>query len=198
MTDVQAEFDAMTNGHRETGNFRCTDMGNGERLAFRHGRDLRYCAPWKRWLVWDGRRWALDHTGEVERRAKETVRSIYAEAANAGDDHERRALANHAKSSESRSRIEAMIAQARSEQGIPVTPGITTATFSVAPTISPSGAEPIGFRTDSRKAAASSDSPSSCFGASTVTSEDGISTFKSPLPYCNCVSTVRYLPVSTP
>jgi hypothetical protein len=30
--------------------FMCTDLGNGERLAHRHGDDLRYCHPWKKWL----------------------------------------------------------------------------------------------------------------------------------------------------
>lgn len=99
-----------------------TDLGNAERLVEKHGADLRYCYAWEKWLVWDGRAWKVDDTGEVERRAKETVRAMYAEAANAEGADERKALANHAKSSEARSRIEAMISLARSEPGIAVTP----------------------------------------------------------------------------
>ena len=99
-----------------------TDLGNAERLVEKHGADLRYCYAWEKWLVWDGRLWKVDDTGEVERKAKETVRAIYAEAAHAEGGDTRKALANHAKSSEARSRIEAMISLARSEPGIAVTP----------------------------------------------------------------------------
>ena len=67
--------------------------------------------------------------------------------------------------------------------------GITTATRSLAPTSSLSGAEPMGRRTASRKAVASFGNPSSCFVLSTVTSDDAISTARSPLPYCNWVRT---------
>ena len=46
-----------------------TDTGNARRLVDTHGRDLRWVARWKAWYVFDGRRWARDETGEVERRA---------------------------------------------------------------------------------------------------------------------------------
>lgn len=101
-------------------NYTLTDYGNAERLVARHGQDLHYLYAWGKWLVWDGRRWAMDDTGEVERRAKETARSIYAEAAAEPDDSTRKAIAAHAKSSEARSRIDAMLAQTRSEPGIPI------------------------------------------------------------------------------
>ena len=99
-----------------------TDLGNAERLIDRHGQDLRYVYPWGKWLCWDGRRWAGDTSGNVERRAVETVTSIYAEAAAAEDGDEREDLARHAERSESRSRIEAMIALARARPSVPVLP----------------------------------------------------------------------------
>ena len=99
-----------------------TDLGNAERLVEQHGADLRYCYAWEKWLVWDGRVWKVDDTGEVERRAKETVRAIYLEAANAESADARKALASHAKGSEARGRIEAMISLARSEPGIAISP----------------------------------------------------------------------------
>lgn len=102
--------------------FNVTDLGNAGRLVAQHGKDLRYCHPWGKWLVWDGRHWRIDDTAEVERRAKETVRSIYAEAAREPDDKRREALAKHAVRSESASRISAMIDLARSEPGIPILP----------------------------------------------------------------------------
>ena len=99
-----------------------TDVGNGKRLVARHGRDLRYCHPWERWLVWDGHRWELDATDEISRRAKDTALSVYYEAATvAGDDDDRRkAIAKHAVRSEGDARIAAMIHMASSEPGIPV------------------------------------------------------------------------------
>jgi putative DNA primase/helicase len=102
--------------------FHLTDLGNAERLVARHGRDMRHCAPLGGWLVWDGQRWRLDDSGEVERRAKETVRSIYFEVAKEDDDAWRKALRDHARRSEARTRVEAMIALARSESGIPTRP----------------------------------------------------------------------------
>jgi putative DNA primase/helicase len=113
----------QTSGHgREPASFNTSDLGNSERLVARHGDDLRYCHPWGRWLIWDGQRWAADVTGEIERRAVETIRSIYVEAGNEPDYAKRKALADHAKRSESRSRLEAMIALARSLPGVPVRP----------------------------------------------------------------------------
>lgn len=99
-----------------------TDMGNAQRLVHRHGQNIRYCTPWGKWLCWDGYRWAVDDIAQVNRLAKETVKSIYAEAAEAATPGERERLAKWAVRSESQARIEAMIALARSEAGIPVRP----------------------------------------------------------------------------
>lgn len=96
-----------------------TDMGNANRMVERHGTDLRYCGNRKAWLVWDGRRWLWDESGEVQRRAKETVLSWYPEAATLAGP-ERADLVKHAISCESASRLAAMVELARSEVGIPV------------------------------------------------------------------------------
>jgi putative DNA primase/helicase len=98
-----------------------TDYGNARRLVLAHGDDIRYVPVWKRWLVWDGRRWALDETCEIHRRAKDTVRRMYAEAATLGEKA-REALAKHAAKSESEQRIVSMIGLARSEAEVVVTP----------------------------------------------------------------------------
>lgn len=102
--------------------FNLTDAGNAQRFARDHGRDLRYCYAWHRWLVYDGRRYATDAGAGVMARAKETARRIYAEAAAEGDPDRRRALATWAKKSESKERLHAMLALGQSEPGIPVTP----------------------------------------------------------------------------
>ncbi len=122
MAGVGTEEAPSANGRAAWPVHNLTDLGNAERLVARHGDDLRYCHPWRKWLAWDGKRWSIDVSGEVERRAVETVRAIYAEAENADDADERKLIARHASASESRARIEAMIALARSLPGIPVEP----------------------------------------------------------------------------
>lgn len=100
---------------------RCTDLGNARRLVRQHGQDIRFCYAWNTWLAWDGKRWKRDDMGLVEQRAKATVATIYAEAAQL-DGEARKELATWAMKSESRDRIRAMVDLARSEPGIPIQP----------------------------------------------------------------------------
>lgn len=93
----------------------CTDLGNARRLVRLYGQELRYVAQWASWLVWDGRRWKRDATGEIYRRAKRTVRSIFREAAECEESDDRKNLLKWAMKSEAQARIEAMIACAQTE-----------------------------------------------------------------------------------
>ena len=57
-----------------------TDLGNAERFVARHKARVRHCHALG-WLVWDGRRWAVDAGADAVRRlAADTVRAIRAEA----------------------------------------------------------------------------------------------------------------------
>jgi P4 family phage/plasmid primase-like protien len=119
------------NGHHKqpvdehSGSFHHTDFGNAERLVARHGRNLLYCHAMSNWLVWNGQQWSEDKTGAAERLAKETVRSIYAEASlvtrpDPEGEAERKAIAAHAMKSESKSHIRDMLILAQSEPGVPI------------------------------------------------------------------------------
>lgn len=46
------------------------DHGNADRLIALYGEDLKYCHAFKKWLVWDGMRWAPDDTDQARRLAK--------------------------------------------------------------------------------------------------------------------------------
>jgi P4 family phage/plasmid primase-like protien len=96
-----------------TKDFPYTDLGNAERLAARHGEDLRWVDAWHGWLAWDGRRWARDESQRGMALAQETVRSIYGQAAAVADPDVRKALVDHARRSESRQKLDSMIALAR-------------------------------------------------------------------------------------
>lgn len=98
-----------------------TDLGNAERLILRHGADLHHCPSWRSWFCWDGRRWRRDTTGEVYRRAQETVRALGQEAFDSPDPDLHKRLVPWALKSESRERIEAMVALARSFAEVAVT-----------------------------------------------------------------------------
>jgi putative DNA primase/helicase len=99
-----------------------TDWGNAQRFVRDHGQKVRYCDLWGKWLVYDGKRWVRDDSGEVERLMKETVARIYHDAGDAAADKERKALADHAKRSESKKRITDALYLARSEPGVPIAP----------------------------------------------------------------------------
>jgi putative DNA primase/helicase len=49
------------------------DHGNAERLIAIYGANLRYCHSFKKWLVWDGMRWAVDDADQARRLAKMTM-----------------------------------------------------------------------------------------------------------------------------
>lgn len=97
-----------------------TDLGNAIRMATRFRGDMRFCKAWNEWLVWDGARYAPDHTGAAMRLAKETARRILAEAATIVDRDDQKAHMAWAMASQSRAKLESMLALAASEPGVPI------------------------------------------------------------------------------
>jgi putative DNA primase/helicase len=98
------------------GGFVDTDLANARRLAERHGTKLRYTTA-AGWLVWDGKRYREDTKAvDVQALAKETAVAIFDEIKSAPD---RDAMMRHAKQSQSKKAIDAMLWLARSEPGLP-------------------------------------------------------------------------------
>ena len=94
------------------GAIRCTDMGNGERLALREKGNLAWTHD-VGWRYWDGSRWKVDiENKEVGRRASACIRKIGIEAARERDEDRRKALFSWAIKSESTPRKKAMITEA--------------------------------------------------------------------------------------
>lgn len=102
--------------------FPLTDLGNAERVITKRGEDLRYCESWKKWLTWNGRYWTIDSMSEVMACVKNTVRTIYEEAAKTHEVGAREKIAKHAISSEHGARIREMVGLARHERAIQVLP----------------------------------------------------------------------------
>jgi P4 family phage/plasmid primase-like protien len=80
--------------------FPCTDTGNAERLAAHRGSELRFCATWGKWLVWDGARWKLDVLNRVHEHGKDVIRMIPQEAEGVSDATVRNTIFEHAHRSE--------------------------------------------------------------------------------------------------
>lgn len=99
-----------------------TDMGNARRMYARTKDRLFYVPHFGRWYTWAETHWAEDQTFKVLDLAKRTVIGMYAELADCLDDNERKARLKWIRQSESRTRLESMIALLRSEPGVSVLP----------------------------------------------------------------------------
>lgn len=108
-----------------------TDTGNAQRLVKRHGTNLRYCHPFRRWFVWTGTHWTEDEKGDVPRLAKDEMRRLlktYSEIlAKCSEEDPRKeqfsAMLQWVLKSLDAKRLKPMIELAQSEPGIPIVPG---------------------------------------------------------------------------
>ena len=111
---------AAKQSNLDQGSIQLTDTGNSKFFAMRHGKHVRFCCTSKKWLIWDGKRWVKDNTGEIQQRAKETTIHLWESAIKVQDIDRRNALCRHALKSQYEGRIKAMISLAQWEPPIPV------------------------------------------------------------------------------
>jgi putative DNA primase/helicase len=98
-----------------------SDYTNALALVRNHRKNLRYCYPWGKWLVWTGTHWQQDVNGAVMRLAKRTVKRLASRAVKM-DKLQIDQLFKHIKASLATAKLKAMIECAQSEEGIPVQP----------------------------------------------------------------------------
>jgi putative DNA primase/helicase len=92
-------------------NFLPNDEGNAQRLIAASGPHIRFCHDFRKWLVWDRRRWAIDTTEQVKRLTKLAMLEFLQQAVNAKD----KATEKFAKGCLDDRRINAAMAMARPE-----------------------------------------------------------------------------------
>jgi putative DNA primase/helicase len=86
-----------------------TDATNAQRLMKEHGRDIRYNAAWKKWLVWEETHWRTDDGALIHERGLHMVRNIYDELLKTADYRDRMEIERYAVLSESVRRREAFV-----------------------------------------------------------------------------------------
>jgi putative DNA primase/helicase len=62
------------------------DAGNATRIVLLHGHRMRHCHPMRRWLIWDGKRWAPDERGEAMLLAKQAMAATLESAVAANNE----------------------------------------------------------------------------------------------------------------
>lgn len=101
-----------------TGRYPCTDSGNAEHFASKYGGIVRYDHRRGRWLLWRAHRWCPDLDEEIRRLSKLSSRDRFKSAATYEDLKERERAAKWAIQSESKTKLDALLALAKAERPI--------------------------------------------------------------------------------
>lgn len=110
----------MTNGHNADRGFLTTDLGNAKRLVSKFGPFIRFCTERKCWLFWHQGRWNWDTDGGIVRTAKRVATDLLPKACELTNLTDQAAMTSWAITSQSASRIKAMIELAKTEKDIPL------------------------------------------------------------------------------
>lgn len=101
--------------------FNLTDEGNAERLALRHGSNIRFVHDEKEFRIWDGSHWGFDSDGGISRLAVETIRSCFKTEFDSPDSEGRTKKLQFFLRCENRNKLESMVARMKTQTGIATT-----------------------------------------------------------------------------
>ncbi len=104
-----------------------TQLGHARRLVAAFGDQLRHVVAWRRWLIWDGTRWAADITGQAHRWAKQVARGGLLWASWIDDDDVRKKTESVAKALESSRGVAGILTLAATEQTVALDPAVLDA-----------------------------------------------------------------------
>jgi putative DNA primase/helicase len=99
-----------------------TELGYARRLIAVYGDRLRFVPAWNRWLVWDGKRWIHDSTGQAPRWMKVIARRLTTGALAIEGEQERKAAMHLARRAESSASVRGALTLASTESSVVVTP----------------------------------------------------------------------------
>jgi putative DNA primase/helicase len=103
-----------SDGGYEVGGYKCTDLGNAERFYRANCDNAKHCATWKKWLIWDGKRWKVDDEKQAVVLAAKVARSLWDDMPKLRNRpyHERMDFLRFCQQSESASKINAQLSLA--------------------------------------------------------------------------------------
>lgn len=96
------------------------DIGNGARFALEWRDSVRWVPALGTWLVWNGRVWEQDHSGEIRRMAIKTVRGMEREIGFIEDPKEQSAFRKFIRTSSNEAKLNSMLSLGRDNKGITV------------------------------------------------------------------------------
>jgi putative DNA primase/helicase len=99
-----------------------TELGYARRLVAAFGDRLRYVPAWRRWLVWDGRRWQHESTGQEARWQKVIARSLTSAAMAIPDETQRKAALHLTRRGEAAAGVAGALKLASTEPAVAVSP----------------------------------------------------------------------------
>lgn len=113
--ELGGQIPPQSNRGAQDAQFPLTDSGNAEHFAARYGDVVRYDHRRERWLLWRTHRWCPDLDEEIRRLSKLSSRDRFKSAAACEDLKERERMAKWAIQSESKSKLDALLALAKAE-----------------------------------------------------------------------------------
>jgi putative DNA primase/helicase len=99
-----------------------TELGYARRLIAVYGNRLRFVVAWNRWLIWDGKQWAVDTDGQAQRWMKVIARTLTSAVLLHKGADDAKDLLRAAKRAESNSGVKGALTLASTEPEIAVTP----------------------------------------------------------------------------
>ena len=93
----------------QKGKIQFTDTTNAERLYREFGKEIRYNAAWKKWIVYNGIRWVIDDGALIHEKGLRMIRGIYNELLRTSDYRDRIEIERYGILCESVRRREAII-----------------------------------------------------------------------------------------
>lgn len=103
----------------EPGLSKFTDLGNAEYFAQYYAGRVKHCAEMDKWLVWDGKRWAVDSSSQIMVLAGKCIRSMY-DFLSGMEPPQRTQLFKHATKSEDANKLSSMVKLARGYMSVSV------------------------------------------------------------------------------
>lgn len=99
-----------------------TDLSNGEFFVKQYGDKIRYCATWKKWIIWDGNTWRTDCSNEIFGLCKEFLRGMFITTRHMTVHRRALDLETHLIRCESLRRRQALVESASLERAVQIFP----------------------------------------------------------------------------